>query len=605
MAQKKSTFGAESAWISAGLIRYRKCLEELGGRSGATSKGTKSAVEDSARRALVAVIRAAALGFVPENERARLRKYRLFDDAFCLVDDVPELPTIEGEALDAAELGTLLEALLAGEQTRKQSGMYYTPRPVVDDVAMRSMAVFAKTEQFIPRIVDPACGGGAFLFGVARAYVKLRGAEQRLELRRTLFDKFYGFDIEPLAVAVSELSLAIWAGVYRDEVVLSAPRFRHVDSLEYETEESFDLVIGNPPWVAYAGRATQPLSPERRSWFAKHYDAFRGYPTLHACFVELGARLARRGRVALLVPSPVADLDGYRPMRRVLSRTHQVCEELVEYGQDAFEGVVQPCFALIADAFENHEPNDAPFSLVERAHQGASAERVEPPSVLARLRTLEPFDKEIFRELGFQTNTVVSKNLLLRNASPEPPFDYPLLEGRDVNEFRVGEPKLFLNADRDTLRRLRCKLRALDEYREVKFVVRQTAKYPIAALHNGFPFRNSLIAGFDNEAFPAAVLVGLLNSTLLRVLHLATQRDARQTTFPQVKLVHLRSLPAPPPSVVRAAKFGQWVSRVSGRPLEAEQRRELDAMVFDWYGVSADEATAVEGFYLERTSGKS
>jgi hypothetical protein len=292
-------------------------------------------------------------------------------------------------------------------------------------------------------------------------------------------------------------------------------------------------------------------------------------------------------------------------MRRVLSRTHQVCEELVEYGQDAFEGVVQPCFALIADAVENHEPNDAPFSLVERAHQGASAERVEPPSVLSRLRTLEPFEKDTFRELGFQTNTVVSKNLLLRNATPEPPFDYPLLEGRDVQEFRVGEPRLFLNADRDTLRRLRCKLRPLDEYREVKFVVRQTAKYPIAALHTGLPFRNSLIAGFDNDVYPAPVLVGLLNSTLLRVLHLATQRDARQTTFPQVKLVHLRSLPAPPASVVRAAKFGQWVMRVSGRPLEAEQRRELDAMVFDWYGVSADEAAAVEGFYLERTTGKS
>jgi hypothetical protein len=86
-------------------------------------------------------------------------------------------------------------------------------------------------------------------------------------------------------------------------------------------------------------------------------------------------------------------------------------------------------------------------------------------------------------------------------------------------------------------------------------------------------------------------------------MHLATQRDARQTTFPQVKLSHLRSLPAPPHNVVKAANLGQWVLGVNGQPLERAQRGQLDAMVFDWYGVSADEAAAVERFYRERCGG--
>ncbi|MGC4067098.1 MAG: TaqI-like C-terminal specificity domain-containing protein [Polyangiaceae bacterium] len=233
------------------------------------------------------------------------------------------------------------------------------------------------------------------------------------------------------------------------------------------------------------------------------------------------------------------------------------------------------------------------------------AARVQAPEALQRLReTHAPFPSDTFRELGFQTTTVVTKNLLLRDLAPRPPFDLPLLEGRDVSEFIVRAPRLFLNADRDLLRRARCKLRSREEYEGVKFVVRQTAKYTIAALHTGHAFRNSLIAGFDCAAFGAQILVGLLNSTLIRAIHLASQRDARQKTFPQVKVAHLRSLPAPPPSSARAAKFAQLVRGFTGTPLDSERRQRLDAFVYDWYGVSAEEAEAVERFFVDRNRGQ-
>jgi hypothetical protein len=44
--------------------------------------------------------------------------------------------------------------------------------------------------------------------------------------------------------------------------------------------------------------------------------------------------------------------------------------------------------------------------------------------------------------------------MLRRGSDVVPPFDYPLLEGRDVGEFRVGPPRLYLNADRERLKRL-------------------------------------------------------------------------------------------------------------------------------------------------------
>ncbi|MEO7036217.1 MAG: hypothetical protein ABI548_19890 [Polyangiaceae bacterium] len=50
------------------------------------------------------------------------------------------------------------------------------------------------------------------------------------------------------------------------------------------------------------------LASERPTWV--HYTALKGYPTLHGLFVERALRLASQGTVALVVPSPIADLDG-------------------------------------------------------------------------------------------------------------------------------------------------------------------------------------------------------------------------------------------------------------------------------------------------------
>jgi hypothetical protein len=411
----------------------------------------------------------------------------------------------------------------------------------------------------------------------------------------------HGFDIEPLAIAVTEAALVFWARLDEDGLSQLQRQLRKGDALlEMQGNDAYDLVIGNPPWVAFAGRATQPLTDERRRWLAQNYTAFHGYPTLQACFVELGARLAPKGRVALLVPSPIADLDGYRPMRKVLTRTHRVHDELIEYGQDAFDGVVQPCFGLIADADPNASENDGSFALVERSGVASTAARVEPPTCLESLAVFARFPAACFREFGFQTTSEVTRTMLRRGSDVEPPFEYPLLEGRDVAEFRVGTPRLYLHAERDKLKRLHCRLREVDDFKQVEFVVRQTAKYTIAALHNGYPFRNSLLAGFGCAQYPAAVMVGLLNSTLVRALHLAAQRDARQKTFPQVKVAHLRGLPAPPVDDERAEELEGLVLGIEGEKPDTHERQRLDALVYGWYGINGEEASVVDCFFRER-----
>lgn len=519
--------------------------------------------------------------------------------------------------------GQLYEALLTarpavgGLSLRKRTGSYYTPEALTRVVAGRAFEALDGVlgEGGIRRralsILDPALGAGAFLVQAGREVAQRSGRSAVDVVRHELF----GVDVSPLAVAVAEASLWLLADAAELSLAqagqhlcegdaLCSPvagaalgrRGVDFDALLPDDVDGFDLVLGNPPWVAFAGRATQPLAPELREHYRRTFRAFRGYPTLHALFVELGARLAPRGVVALLIPSPLADLDGYRHVRGTLAASHAVQEPLLELGQDAFASVTQPCFALVAAPRRTPElePERA-FVLTERRRAAGAALPLQTPAALGRLAGLPRLPAELFGEMGLQTNSAVTRQLLYRGSAPPAEFSYALLEGRNLAEFALAAPRLFLKPDQAFLALHRCRLRDASEYRRVKLVIRQTAAITIAAAHDGTPFRNSLLAGFELPELPFELTLGLLNSTLYRALHLAGRRDARQGAFPQVKIGHLRSLPAPPAGAVRS-QIASLALEAGRGGLTLQLRRALDNAVFGAFGVSAAEANEITEF---------
>jgi hypothetical protein len=562
-------------------------------------------------------------------------------------------PALVGAAgPDPRAVGVLFEALLTTEtertggsngfvlrpsRHRKRTGSYFTPERVVGMVVESALGRWAGSDaQTLAGLTlcDPAIGGGAFLLEAGEQLLGLferqlgrgRGSEAGPLRSRMVLPCLYGVDIDPLAVAVAEASLWLWAGdrtldparlgtnlrvgdaLYgsdggRDERHALAPDVPFDWPAEFPTvfaRGGFDLLLGNPPWVAYAGRAAQALDPARRRYYAAHFASMHGYPTLHGLFVERAVRLAPRGVVALLLPSPVADLDGYRAVRGAVTRSHAVREPLLEFGQDAFEGVTQPCFALVADPNPAAQQDDRPWTLVERARAHVRASTVDPPRLLDALRRLEPLPGELFGEMGLQTTRQVTLTLLRRAAAADSQHRYPLLEGKNVREFCEGTVQLYLRDDPELLRSARCRVRPASDYARVRFVVRQTARVPIAALHNGQPFRNSLLAGFDHPDWPPALVVGLLNSALFRALHLAHRRDARQATFPQVKIAHLRALPRPPrdPGILR--RIGEVTHRATETGISPSLRAALDTLVFDLFAVPAEDRSATLQFLQTR-----
>jgi SAM-dependent methyltransferase len=446
-------------------------------------------------------------------------------------------------------LGPRYESLLAraDPRGRKRGGSFFTPPHLA-----RALCERARLDRPAEAVLDPTCGAGAVLLEALRWI----GPE-----------RLYGADVDPLALWVARVTLALASGTH-DDASLAGWRARlfHRDALDPAPfPRAFDAIVGNPPWVAYAGRSAESIAPSARAAWRRRFSSFKGFPTAHGMFIERAASLlAPGGRLALLVPVTVADLDGYRATRESLARYAVVEEPLVELDPRAFAGVVQPAMILAATARERpprelesmgHDsppPTAAPERGARWALSRPGAAATAPslaPSLVARLAGLPRFSPDTFGEGGFQSAGTISSHQL--GPFPgEPRFSVPLREGADVEPFACRPPSLALDPDPAALARARATLRPAAFYARVPVLIRQTARFPIASRNEpAHGFRNSLLAGFSED--PDA-LCALLNSALLRAWHLSSQRDGRQSVFPQLKVSHLRALPAPPPGATLA-----------------------------------------------------
>jgi hypothetical protein len=408
-------------------------------------------------------------------------------------------------------------------------GQVYTPAPLAAEVVRRTLEPLAGRRDL--RILDPSCGDGVFLREACR-YV---GPECVV-----------GMDIDAAAVA-------------RARRGLPGADLRVGDALRHDWQEHFDAVIGNPPWVSWSGRHARPLSERDRRYYAAHFETFLGWPSLHGLFLELAVRLTR-GRIGLLLPGQVCDLAGYGPVRAFVRR-HCRVDAVLDCGEESFRGVTQPCCALFLEA-GGSVGGSAPFWGLGDVDQ----------ELLAHLAAFPKPPPEAFGDIGVHTGNCARK--LLR------PGGFPIREGRDVHAYALDPPRKTLVVDPPRAPGDYFRIGAHARFLAVPVVLRQTAVRPVAALHVAPAyFRNSVLACHGIPGVDPALVVAWLNSSVVGWYHRARVRESRQRAFPQLKLRHLRDLPAPcweeaPPELERLAAAGCPVDR-------------LDELVSAWFGFDA------------------
>lgn len=173
---------------------------------------------------------------------------------FTVEENAPEDVQV---ALDPELLGNVFENLLGAfnsetkESARKQSGSFYTPREIVDFMVSESLQAYlqqhlgdvdlngkltdAQKKKIYNtllkvKILDPACGSGAFPMGILNGIISILekiGVAETLDMYKLklhlIENCIYGVDIQTIAAQISKLRFFISLIVEQGEMDLNKP----------------------------------------------------------------------------------------------------------------------------------------------------------------------------------------------------------------------------------------------------------------------------------------------------------------------------------------------------------------------------------------------
>lgn len=207
------------------------------------------------------------------------------------------------------------------------------------------------------RVLDPACGSGAFLI---EAFDQLHTAYQRsndrlAEVRghRTLFDldrhilqhNLYGVDLNEEAVQICRLSL--WIKTAQPGKVLTSLDHTirvgnsvvddpavHARAFNWRAAfpevwqaDGFDVVVSNPPYIRQ-----EWLAPYKPYW-ERAFESYHGVADIFTYFFELAVRLLRDGgRVGFITSGSWVRSNFGGPLRQFLAQNTGV-ESMVDFGE--------------------------------------------------------------------------------------------------------------------------------------------------------------------------------------------------------------------------------------------------------------------------------
>ncbi len=266
---------------------------------------------------------------------------------------------------------SLDEEALASPRAREERlerGAFYTPASLVTQV-LDTVAPWCPRGAF--RVVDPACGAGAFLVQAAARWPAAA---------------LLGVELEPAAAAQCR------ARVPRAQVLEGDALASPVLDAALPDDAGFELWLGNPPWNGTSPLLRDPAAWRRAtSWMPPHLALRRG-TSLRDDFVffllRASARLAtRRGALAFVTPATLLDAYAHAPVREALL-SRLTLRAVLELPAGTFAGTkVVPCVTVWtsgeASASATQRPAAGPEAPPITRASRASATQLSLPGLAA------------------------------------------------------------------------------------------------------------------------------------------------------------------------------------------------------------------------------
>jgi methylase of polypeptide subunit release factors len=271
---------------------------------------------------------------------------------------------------------------------RKQDGVVYTPAFVTEYIVKQTLGGYLAAKQKLikheaesveywleyrellakTRVLDPACGSGAFLIG---AFHYLKHEYETVNQQFSQFDydhddlfsrdldkailnnNLYGVDLNFESVEIAQLALwletaekgkklnALGDNIQQGNSLIShknADKNAFNWSLKFNkvmNEGGFDVVLGNPPYVR------QERLIDIKPYLEKYYpDTFHGVADLYTYFFEQGLKLLKKeGWLGFISSSTFFRTNSGQALRQYLN-AHSNIKTIIDFGDyQVFAGV--------------------------------------------------------------------------------------------------------------------------------------------------------------------------------------------------------------------------------------------------------------------------
>ncbi|MBX2976655.1 MAG: N-6 DNA methylase [Ignavibacteriaceae bacterium] len=231
----------------------------------------------------------------------------------------------EFEYTHSEKLGDAFEYLLSVMGSQGDAGQFRTPRHIIDFLV--AIIDPDKTET----ILDPACGTAGFLISAYKHILLKYSKDNKQGLniyeynklekkpfnnlgdlltpddRKKLIQNFVGYDISPDMVRLSLVNLYLHG--------FNTPNIHEYDTLSSEERwnESFDLVLANPPFMSPKGG----IRPHKKFTISSNRS--------EVLFVDyIAEHLNYKGKAGIIVPEGIIFQSGtaYKDLRKMLVENH-------------------------------------------------------------------------------------------------------------------------------------------------------------------------------------------------------------------------------------------------------------------------------------------
>ena len=537
----------------------------------------------------------------------------------------------------------------SSEDTEPETDVYYTRLSLVSLILDEIMEGLTGEEV----VLDMTCGSGVFLVEALRKLVALRSGSdepRRETIRSTLHQQIYGMDISDAAVRVAAFSLYLAAleldpdpqppealrfkpligktlivGDARD--VENTPKWK-ASLTERNGRETFDVIVGNPPW-SYPGKADPTARRPRRDRsgvFAPRGESLN----FVARAMEFASDDTRFGLVLNGVQFFSRSETGAAAVRHIIEKLSPVTLVNLSYqSQWLFSHGNLPAIVLLAKRQPSHRGKitavQVPWSPASARTHAFDISRDDVLTLpLADWRKRPEFLKAAFfglrRDLALldrlitkhaflsdhlkKLDTGLHAGLMTGNRNRDSSFLHglPLLTRRDLRPLSIPENLSECRIEKAERPRKR------DIYRAplllVKEFLKSDGRLVTAVSERDIVYNNAVFGAPLPDIGTARLLAAILSSSLASWFVLMTA-----STFglwmQRVLLRDIEPLPIPDLETALRSEFGRRLTRLVRKlqraPSDSDDWRTLDEAVFDLYGLDgADRIVVRDGLFRAR-----